>query len=102
MKVLIVKENDVMIVKLYGRLDAKTAAEFEKKIQCDLVPVKKNVCLDCQELEYISSAGLSALILLAKELKSNDCALVLSNLQPMVSDILHVTGLIDKVFTVQP
>ncbi|ODN43133.1 STAS domain-containing protein, partial [Piscirickettsia litoralis] len=89
-------------VSLSGRLDAKTAAEFEKKIQSDLVPLKKNVFLDCQGLEYVSSAGLSGLILLAKTLKSDECTLALSNIQPMVNDILHVTGLIGKVFTVQP
>ncbi len=57
MEVIINKNNDVLNIKLIGRLDTITTPEVENKIMNQLDGITK-IIFDCKELEYISAAGL--------------------------------------------
>jgi len=101
MNILIDERKEETRVSITGRLNADTAAEFDKKSQIEIVTLKKDVKLDCENLDYISSAGLSCLIVLSKNLKSCECTLTLLNVKPMVNDILRITGLIGNLLSVK-
>ena len=48
--------------------------------------------LDMAGVEYISSAGLRVVLLLAKRLKQNSGHLVLCGLQPHVHEVFDISG----------
>ena len=56
MEVVIDQKGEETVIKIKGRLDTNTARECEEKV----LPVWENpgvkVCVDCSDLEYVSSA----------------------------------------------
>ena len=77
------------VVRLSGRLDA---AEAERAI-ADLAAISGPVTMDCGSLEYISSAGLSVMLVTHKRLMGSGHALRLVNLQPRVRNVFTYAGL---------
>ena len=66
MEVVIDQKGEETVIKIKGRLDTNTARECEEKV----LPVWENpgvkVCVDCSDLEYVSSAGLRLFLILQK------------------------------------
>jgi len=83
-------------VTLAGRLDAAQAARAEK----ELARVNGPCRIDCADLEYISSGGLSALLITYKRLSDQGHPLKLVNLRPHVRDVFHYARL-DRVFDIE-
>ncbi len=80
-------ENGALTLWLQGRIDSGNASETEAEIQ-KLLPGARTLVLDCQALEYISSAGLRVILRTAKTLP--DMKLV--NVAPEQYDIFEMTG----------
>jgi len=76
------------VVRLNGRLDASKADAARR----DLEALPGPLTLDCAGLEYISSAGLSVLVVTYKRLHAEGQTLRLVNLQPNVRNILTYAG----------
>lgn len=86
------KEENVTVVKIAGRFDAVTAPEYEKKIR-ELVETGDNrFVVDVENLDYISSAGLRALLVTAKLLKAKDGQMRLANVTGTVKEVFHISG----------
>ena len=70
MEVVIDQKGEETVIKIKGRLDTNTARECEEKV----LPVWENpgvkVCVDCSDLEYVSSAGLRLFFNITK---NDDC-----------------------------
>ena len=91
MKIDLNKENDKLIISLEGRLDTTTSPELEseyKKLD------EKNIVLDLEKLNYISSAGLRVLLTMQKEMNKKG-SLEIINVCDEVLDIFEVTGFND-------
>ena len=88
MKIEFNKNEGILNISLDGRLDTITAPEFEEFLKSNLADVF-SVIIDCEKLEYISSAGLRVLLALNKKVKKNLC---LVNVQELVMEVLEVTG----------
>ena len=88
MKVIPSKKDDKLTVSVAGRLDALTVPEFEKQLAPELRGIKELV-LDFEALEYISSAGLRLLMKLRKRLNA---PIPLINVSREVYEILETTG----------
>ena len=83
-------------VRLSGRLDASQtdhASDVFDELTGDVVA-------DCTGLEYISSAGLSVLIVTHKRLLGSGHGLKLRNLQPRVRNVFSYAGL-DKFLLIE-
>ena len=81
-------DNDVITIKLSGRLDYLSTEPFEKVIN----EIERLDCiLDMKDLEYISSSGLRCVLQLYKSTNS------LKALDPneMVTEVLDITGFTD-------
>ena len=93
-----VKGNEVEL-SVEGRVDATTAPQLQNGI---LTAFQKgeNVVLDCQALEYISSAGLRALLLGQKTSKSKGGSFTLIHVGQEIQEILEVTGF-DDILTIK-
>jgi anti-sigma B factor antagonist len=83
-------------IQLIGRLDASQT----EKATAILSTVTKSITLDCKELEYISSAGLGALLATQQRLKASGNGLKLINLNKHIRDIFMFTGF-EKIFQIE-
>ncbi len=85
-------ENDVLILKLDGRLDGMTSGTFSDKVNDPSIIDISRVVVDCSALNYISSEGLRALLILAKRVKSLNGALTLCSLNSSVNEVMAISG----------
>jgi anti-anti-sigma factor len=92
-EILITPEKEI---KLIGRFDA---LQKEKALEI-LLTIQKTTVVDFNELDYISSAGLSALLATQKRLKSQGQQLILKNLSQHVREIFHYAGF-DMIFEIK-
>lgn len=92
-------DGDVLNVKIIGRLDAVTSAQFDKSMLESIENVK-NIVMDFQGLEYVASAGLRSLMMVQKKIDQKDGSMVLRNVQPQVMEVLDMTGF-DEILTVE-
>ena len=77
------------VVHLSGRLDASEADGAIDRLETITGPMT----LDCSNLEYISSAGLSVVLVTHKRLLASGHALRLTNLQPRVRNVFTYAGM---------
>lgn len=84
------KNNETLTLKIEGRLDTTTAPVLEQTIQEEADAVK-DLILDMEKLNYISSAGLR--VLLATQKKMNKIGtLRLINVCDAVMEVFEMTG----------
>ena len=83
------KKDESLTIFLCGRIAAENASATEGAVQ-DVLREQpaKELILDCDALEYISSAGLRVLL----RLKKSNPSLTLVNVSPDVYEILEMTG----------
>lgn len=94
-----ITHGDQLVVALKGRLDTVTSADFTDALAKE--EIKENlVIIEMKELEYISSAGLRALLSLKKTLSSQNKELEIHNLNPVCQEVFKVTGF-NNVLTVK-
>ena len=93
MTIEIKKNAEEAIIELVGRLDTTTAPALDKTINEDIEGVK-NLVLDFNGLEYISSAGLR--VLLGAQKKMNKIgSMKVKNVCEEVMDVFEMTGFAD-------
>lgn len=100
MNVKITKETNRTVAEIMGRVDTTTAPEFQKLITDVMLEKPQRLILDCAQLEYISSAGLRALLIIAKTAKSAGISVNLCALTDFVVDVLATSGF-DSFFEIK-
>jgi stage II sporulation protein AA (anti-sigma F factor antagonist) len=79
-----------------GRLDASNAQAAEREVLALFANGGVSVVLDVSRLDYLSSAGLSVLLVATKTARSKGGRAVLVGAKPMVLEIFNMSGL-DKI-----
>lgn len=92
MDIVTSKINEIVIVKISGRLDTNTAVDFENKLEEVSSSNSPNIVIDFADLEYICSSGLRVLIQAAKKLKQVDGKLVLCSMQDYIQEVFEISG----------
>ncbi len=85
------KRNDVVVVSVQGRVDASNAGMLEQKLIGLIAGGDKRIILDAARLDYISSAGLRALLVARKRLPTSG-SLALCALQSQIREIFDIAG----------
>ena len=93
MNISVEKDNGKSILKIEGRLDTTTAPELEKAINNEGEELK-NLVLDFEGVNYISSAGLRVLLTAQKKMNVQG-SMELTNVSEAVMDIFEMTGFAD-------
>lgn len=91
------RRNRALLVNLRGRLDSSSSAGFEAKLLALISGGERAIILDCAGLDYLSSAGLRALLMAAKKMKASEGRLVISSLKDEVREVFEISGF-DTVF----
>ena len=84
--------NDIIIFKLNGNLNSNTSPELEDKIFEAIKNDSKNMILDFEDLDYISSAGLRVIMKATKNLKQSEGMIVLCSMQDYVKEVFEIAG----------
>lgn len=95
--------GDNLLLSVEGRLDTITHQDFEKELEAILSSTEmtavNTATLDFTNLEYISSAGLRAILKLQKTLDNINVSLAIIHPNELVSEVLSITG-IDQLLKV--
>jgi anti-sigma B factor antagonist len=89
----------VELVEVSGRIDSSNAAQFDDILKEIAKRGKYNVVLNMAGVEYISSAGLRALVALLRENKKHRGDVRLAQPSERVVEVLSLAGL-DSLFAV--
>ena len=94
-------ENGVLIAEARGRLDGASAGDFERAVQEAAGDCEGALLIDCENLSYVSSAGLRAMLLIAKALARRNVPFALCSLRGPVAEVFEVSGF-DRIISTHP
>ena len=86
-------DNMIALVQLRGHLDGNSQIAAETYFKMVVTSGATRVVLDLAQVEFISSAGLRAVLLLLKLVKGNHGGLAVCASQPHVTQLLEFSGL---------
>lgn len=95
------KTAESLIIHVEGRLDASTAGDFEKEMFPLAQESEQNILIDFGKLDYISSAGLRSVLVIAKEQKRKGSALALCCLNQTIMEVFRISGF-DTIISIFP
>lgn len=93
MKLTINKNGSALEVNVAERLDTTTAPQFEKELSAQIAGVT-DLVLDFAELNYVSSAGLRALLALQKVMNKQG-QMVIRHVNENIMEVFEITGFVD-------
>jgi anti-anti-sigma factor len=82
----------VWVVAASGRLDGATSSTFVQRIDALISGTEPRVLVDFSGVEFVSSAGLRAVLMVVKKMKAMKGVLALCGVQAPVQEVLDITG----------
>ena len=76
-----------------GKLTSEVSAEFKKEVR-ELIPQTKRLVLDLNDVGFMDSSGLGAIIGVYVTARKAPCELQLINLSKKIRDLLGMTNLL--------
>lgn len=92
MEIQVQESGSAWVVSVVGKLDAVSAADYQKAVEQLIADGKTRFIVDFAALTYISSAGLRVLLSTAKQLKPKGGVVLFANLQDNVREVFDMTG----------
>ena len=93
------KNNNVIELKIAGRLDTNTAPELEAKLK-NIASQCQTLYLNMQSVEYISSAGLRTVLLAHKLMLPTGGKMIIKSPSSFCKQVLEATGM-DGILTIE-
>jgi anti-sigma B factor antagonist len=95
MKTLTHKEDNCLIITIEGDLDASSCLVLDKSIATAIEQGESKILIDCQLLNYISSAGLGVFMSYLEEFEEKNISMVIFGLSEKVFNVFKILGLND-------
>ncbi len=93
--------NGALVATLHGRIDAMGSKTLEEQASTWITAGNRHLIIDCTPLEYISSAGLRALLLIAKQVNVVGGSLKLCGISGPVHEVFEISGF-SRLFAILP
>ncbi len=93
------RKDGVLVVEACKRVDGTNARDFEAALQGAIQDGDSALIVDCDNLSYISSAGLRAILLTAKTLKRREMGFGVCSLADNIREVFEISGF-DKIIAV--
>lgn len=93
MTIVVKKDGEKLTLAPEGRIDTVTSPEFGKSIEDNIEGVKE-LTIDLEKLEYISSAGLRVLLTTQKNMNKIG-TMKLIHVNDVIMDVFNITGFVD-------
>jgi anti-sigma B factor antagonist len=92
MELLDSKRSGTAIVSVKGRVDATSSSALEQRLLRLIKAGERHIVVDCAELDYISSAGLRALLVAVKQLNTSGGKMALGALKEDIHEVFDIAG----------
>jgi anti-anti-sigma factor len=84
--------GDVHVVTATGRLDGIYSSAFANQVGELLTGTNPKILIDFTDIDYVSSAGLRALLILVKKAKATGSVFALCGVNEQVREVLNISG----------
>jgi anti-anti-sigma factor len=84
------KTAGVYVVSPVGSLDTNTYSTLQQEVESLLQESPQVIIFDLKELNYISSSGVSVILMARKVMKSNEGEVLLVNMQPQIEKVFEI------------
>jgi len=91
-----IRRGDNGMIEVQGRFDASQVTKAREGLD----KLNDSAKLDFSELDYISSAGIGAIVVTYRRLSEIGKTLSLANLSPRIRNVFHYAGL-DRIITIE-
>ncbi|TYQ13272.1 UNVERIFIED_CONTAM: anti-sigma B factor antagonist/stage II sporulation protein AA (anti-sigma F factor antagonist) [Acetivibrio alkalicellulosi] len=91
-------KDNVMVFELSGKLDVNTSPAVQDEIMVQIEPDCR-IIIDMEKCDYVSSAGLRVLMIIAKQMAKVGGFGALVGLQEEIKDVMEMTGF-DNLFII--
>jgi anti-anti-sigma factor len=85
------RQDDVVVLRPVGRINNDTSGAFQKRLLACVDPGGGALLVDLSGVDYISSAGLRALMTGSKHAKASGGRLAVAGLTPIVKEIFAIS-----------
>lgn len=89
--------REISVVKVKGRIDSETAPELDNALEKLLQENRNKIILDLQAVDYMSSAGLRAIVKSFQAAKKTGGDLRLASVSAPVEMILRTVGMMQML-----
>jgi anti-anti-sigma factor len=93
MQIAIASQGKAVVIKASGRMDAAGADQICARCEAFIKQGQKEIILDLGKLDYLSSAGLRAILVVSKKISTQGGKLLLYNLGGMVKEVFEISGM---------
>ncbi|SRR5581483_9377694 len=94
-------QGNVQVISIGGRVDGFSAPQLDEALQAAIKAKHYKIVVDLTGTEFLSSAGMRALLKARQEVQDRHGELRLVNPSQFISDSLKLVGL-DKLFKIYP
>lgn len=91
MKIETERVEETLVLRLEGRLDTNTAPQLQEVLAGTLEGVKE-LQIDMERLEYVTSAGLRVLLATMKKMKAGGGSMTVHHVNDAVMEVFKITG----------
>ena len=86
------EQNGAMRAAVLGRLDTPSAVKAQQEIEPLLENADKEIVLDCEQLQYISSSGLRLFLTIRKAAAAKGGKVIIENINDDIKKVFMMTG----------
>lgn len=86
------KIDNILVISARGQINSVNAAAVEAELLAYVDVGELHCVLDLAQLDYISSAGLRVVLMMAKRLRQKQGQVVLCGLQPPIREVFEISG----------
>ena len=94
------RSGAALVLQITGRIDSNTAQAFEAAL-VQAVGKDRFVVVDMKQVEYVSSAGLRALLVAAKKARAGGGVIKLAAMAAHIREVFDISGF-TSLFDIQP
>lgn len=84
--------GEACVVTARGRLDGASSSIFADRISGLITNQKPKILIDFTEVDFVTSAGLRAVLILLKKVKAAEGSFALCGVQDSVREVLDISG----------
>ena len=85
--------RDINIFRVSGRIDSATAPAFWQGVSEELKNGATKFIIDCENLEFLSSAGLRSILGIAKHIKPQNGLVSMCNMNQQTKAVIDIAGI---------
>lgn len=93
MDITVLMRNQIAVVVVSGRVDALTSKTLLARLEQEMNAGNHRLVVDLHQVDFMSSAGVQALVTVARAARAHAGELVIAGAQPNVKRVFDLSGL---------